>query len=409
MDNQNDLQSFFFPKRQRPRERRAMGSGVILSKEGLVVTNDHVIGTSPDLVEILLANGPAEKSYEAEIVSRDPMRDLALLQITDPPKNLTAVKMGRTELCHVGDRVFAVGNNLGFTGTVTDGIISAIGRTQDPRLPFRAPLIQTNACINPGSSGGALFNVKGELVGVNESIITNTGTNIGIGFAIPVNFLVPLMRNSADDYDEPFRVWDGLTVCKDGDHVSVKDVHKDAPGYSAGIRKGDKLLQIDDVKDLTVEKHSLMITSSPPDSKRSYQIKRGDKTHTFIVAPTKLDSPAEPVYIDDQKNPFSGAVVTEMCPALALDFGLDLSKTGVVILEIEPNSFPHQLRLKVGDIVLKVNRKKIQSIEDLQKCSLRRFGHIPKQMKIVVLRGEKKITREFVISPKWRRLPGAKL
>ena len=119
--------------------------------------------------------------------------------------------MGRTELCEVGDRVFAVGNNLGFTGTVTDGIISAIGRTRDPRLPFRAPLIQTNACINPGSSGGALFNVKGELIGVNESIITNTGTNIGIGFAIPVNFLVPLMRNTDTNFDDPFRVWDGLT------------------------------------------------------------------------------------------------------------------------------------------------------------------------------------------------------
>merc|ERR1712228_185971 len=145
-------------------------------------------------------------------------------------------QLGDTTYCEVGDRVLAIRNNLGFKGTVTDGIISAIGRSTDPRLPFRAPLIQTNANINPGSSGGALFDVKGKLIGINESIITNTGTNIGIGFAIPVNFLYPLMWGVKKETDEPVRVWDGVTVDLAEEGVKIVDIHEESPAFKSGLR-----------------------------------------------------------------------------------------------------------------------------------------------------------------------------
>ena len=123
--------------------------------------------------------------------------------------------MGNAEFCKVGDYVLAIGNNLGFHGTVTDGIISAIGRTNDERLPIaypQFPLIQTNASINPGSSGGALVNMKGELIGINESIATSTGGNVGVGFAVPVNFLRPLLRSSMKkSFYDIERVWDGIS------------------------------------------------------------------------------------------------------------------------------------------------------------------------------------------------------
>merc|ERR1712194_693970 len=126
------------------------------------------------------------------------------------------------------------------------------------------------------------------------------------------------------------------------------------------------------------------------DKARMYKILRDGNEMKFSVELKKLDPPKEPMYIDHQKNPFCGAVVVQMCPALASDFGFDLSTKGVVILEIEPQTLAAQLRLKAGDIVVKVNRQTIKTVKDIEQCSIQRFGHIPKQMKIVVMRGEKK-------------------
>ena len=237
------------PMPQEPRPQQSLGSGFLIDKEGYILTNNHVIENA-GMIMVKLAN---EKEYEAKVVGRDPRTDLALIKI-NARGDLPVVRLGDSEGLQVGDWVIAIGNPFGLGQTVTAGIVSAKGRVigQGPYDDF----IQTDAAINPGNSGGPLFNTKGEVVGINTAIFSQSGGNIGIGFAVPVNMakgLLPQLKAKG----RVSRGWLGVSIgpvtdeaaqqlkLKDKKGALVMDVVERSPADRAGLQQGDVIISFD--------------------------------------------------------------------------------------------------------------------------------------------------------------------
>ena len=260
--NDERFRDFFRNQPQRKMPQRTAGSGFIISKDGFIVTNNHVVEEA-EIVKITLSN---DEVYEAEIIGLDPRMDLALLKI-DLDKDLPFVSFGKSENSKVGEWVVAIGNPFGLGGTVTAGIISALGRNigSGPYDQF----IQTDAPINKGNSGGPLFNMKGEVIGVNTMIYSQTGGSVGIGFSIPSSLVKPVI-DQLKEYGETRRGWLGVMIqnvneelAKDMDldeakGALVQQVVKDGPADKGGIKEGDVIIgynkeDINDMRDLTTK------------------------------------------------------------------------------------------------------------------------------------------------------------
>ncbi|MEM6303275.1 MAG: Do family serine endopeptidase [Pseudomonadota bacterium] len=245
---------------QAPRPRAGLGSGFIISTEGLVVTNAHVVDGA-SAVTVKLADG---QKYDAEVLGSDPMTDIALLKI-EADAALPTVDFGTSENLRVGDQVMAVGNPFGLGGTVTTGIVSALSRNINAG-PFD-DFIQTDAAINRGNSGGPLFNTAGEVIGVNTAIISPGGGSVGIGFAVPSDLVQTVVADLADD-GEIARGWLGVQIRPMGEEVAsvlgydaprgavIEAVSQGSPADEAGLRRGDIILsfngtEINELRDLT--------------------------------------------------------------------------------------------------------------------------------------------------------------
>lgn len=269
------------------RPSQGLGSGFIISQDGKIVTNHHVVAGA-ETVKVKLADG---RSFDAEVIGSDPMTDIAVLKVTADVA-LPTVSFGTSETLRVGDEVVAVGNPFGLGGTVTSGIVSALSR--DIRSGPFDDYIQTDAAINRGNSGGPLFNNAGEVIGVNTAIISPGGGSVGIGFAVPSDLVQTIVEDLADD-GQVARGWLGVNIRPMTEEVAqvlgydapkgavVEAVSPDSPAAAAGVQKGDIILSfgevvIDDLRDLT-----RAVATTSPEQTTSVNVLRKGREVTLDV------------------------------------------------------------------------------------------------------------------------------
>jgi serine protease Do len=342
------------------------GSGVIISRDGTIVTNNHVVEGAKE-VTVTLAD---KQEYKARIVGRDPKTDLAVLKI-DATEPLPIASMGDSDQLNVGDWVVAIGNPFGLSNTVTAGIVSAKGRIigAGPYDDF----IQTDASINPGNSGGPLFNARGEVVGINTAIIPY---GQGIGFAIPINTAKPLIPQLVST-GEVTRGYLGVSIqsitpdlakalrLEDKQGALVGDVVPESAAHKAGIRRGDVIVAFNGkaVKD----SHDLpsLVAATPVGQEVRVTVLRDGKKHQLPVTVGKL--PSETAKADESHQPTEGKwglVLQDVAPRLARELRLKDDR-GIVVTGVQPGSPADLAGIRKGDIILEVNRQPANSVDEV--------------------------------------------
>ncbi len=354
-----------------PRERmeNSLGSGVIVSPDGLVVTNHHVIGKATEITVVLADR----REFSAKLVLADKGTDLAVLRIDPGDRDLPYVRFRNSDNVEVGDLVLAIGNPFGVGQTVTSGIVSATARTQVGISDYSF-FIQTDAAINPGNSGGALVTLDGRLLGINTAIFSRGGGSIGIGFAIPAN-MVRTVVNSAINGQAVRRAWSGLvgqSLTKDlaegfgldrPGGVIVNKVFPGGPADSAGIEPGDIVLSVDGrpVQDLEALKFRIATGELGLRVKTTLWRDRRKLEVSLPLSPA-LESPARDETRLSGRHPLAGSIVANLSPALAQELDLPGAWQGVVILKIQRRSPAHRLGFRPGDILLDVNEHGIEDV-----------------------------------------------
>jgi len=346
----------------------ALGSGFIISREGLILTNNHVVEKATE-IKIKLQTG---KEYDAKLVGRDPKTDLALIQVSPDTDFAQPVILGDSDALRVGDWVMAVGNPFGLGHTVTTGIISAKSRIlgAGPYDDF----LQTDAAINPGNSGGPLFNMQGQVIGINTAIIAQ---GQGIGFAIPINMakeLLPQLKTG-----KIVRGWLGVMIqditpelAKSfglirSNGVLVSDVVKDSPADKAGLLSGDVILRFDGKEIENAHKLSQLVAETAPNTLIKIDLLRNGKEKTLSLKIGTMPEEAQKS-ISPQKENDWGMMVQELTPQLAQQLDLKPGTTGVVISDISEGSPAAEAGLRPGDLITEVNRTAIKNLSDYQQA-----------------------------------------
>jgi len=361
---------FFGPGGPQPRERRvqAAGSGVVISRDGYILTNNHVVEGAKEVL-VTLDDG---RELEAEIVGLDPKTDLAVLKI-DNGDHLPGAAMGDSNGLRVGDRVMAIGNPFGLSHTVTSGIVSAKGRVigAGPYDDF----IQTDASINPGNSGGPLFNMQGEVVGVNTAIVAQ---GQGIGFAIPINTAKALIPQLVEE-GEVTRGYIGVHIqpvtrelakAMDLDErkgALVADVLAGGPADQAGVERGDVIVSFDGK---AVERsHDLpaMVAATPVEKKASLKVVRNGEERSLTVQVAELAHETADKPPSDQDETRWGLRLQDLTPQIARKLGVDADQ-GAVVADVEPGSPAQRASLRRGDVILEVDRKPVASVDEVKQA-----------------------------------------
>lgn len=355
----------------RERVTNALGSGVIIKSDGLVVTNAHVIKEAQE-INVVLKDG---KEFEAKQVFFDERIDLAVLKIDTKGAQLAAMPLGDNDDLEVGDLVLAIGNPFGVGQTVTSGIVSALARTAVGITDYSF-FIQTDAAINPGNSGGALVSMDGKLVGINTAIFSRSGGSLGIGFAIPVDLLKTVIHSVELGRDKLVKPWIGATgqaVTSDiADNLGLPNtkgalttyVHPQSPAAKAGLKVGDVVLSINgkEVQDPQSLKYFLAMVEIGKPIDFKIHNRKGQKSLSFkaILPP---DVPAREQTDLQGHHPFNGATVANINPAVQDELSFYGTDEGVIIIKAPQRS---RLGLQVGDVIENINGVKIESIKVLK-------------------------------------------
>jgi Do/DeqQ family serine protease len=366
------FRGFGFPPRERGKEyrqkQRSGGSGVIVDKEGYILTNNHVV-EGADKVKVRLNDG---REFTATVKGQDPRTDLSVLHIK--AKDLPVAILGDSDKLEVGEWAIAIGSPFGLEHTVTVGVISAKGRSGLGTGTYE-DFIQTDASINPGNSGGPLINIDGEVVGINAMII-QPGT--GIGFAIPINMAKQIL-NDLIKQGKVVRPWLGISVqdltpemmeyfkVKEKEGVLVGQVYPGTGAEKAGLASGDIIKSVDDKAIKNVNELVKEIQKKKVGQKVKLNTIRDGKGMTIEVTTTSMpDKPELPKEKEGEEK--LGARVQELTPQLALKYQISGIKRGVVVIGIEEGSLADEIGFEEGDVILEINRKKIETLKDFEKA-----------------------------------------
>jgi len=360
----------FFEMPNQPRERitRSLGSGVIIDAEkGYILTNNHVIDRA-DEITVTLQNGDTHK---AKLLGTDPDTDIAVIQIE--ADNITAIPMADSSTVRVGDFSLAIGNPFGIGQTVTSGIISAIGRSGLGIEGFE-DFIQTDASINPGNSGGALINLRGELIGINTAILSKSGGNVGIGFAIPINMARDIMqqllahgevkrgRLGAQAQDLSPQLAQAFNI-KFRRGAVITQVENDSAADRAGLRPGDIVLKINDRQVRNADTLRNTIGLLQVGEKVSMQILRDGKTLTLHAI---VEEPPHRTMLGEKMHPrLAGALLADIEENSRLYGRIQ----GILVADIEMGSPAARAGLRKGDVITSINRKPVRSLQGLKPFS----------------------------------------
>ncbi len=387
-----------YPHPNVPRERKeqSLGSGVIVSENGYIVTNNHVIEKG-ETIKVLLSD---KRDFTAKLVGADPKTDIAVIKIE--AQGLSALPWGDSDKLKAGDITFAIGNPFGLSQTVTMGVISAVGRANVGIADYE-DFIQTDAAINPGNSGGALLNVRGELIGINTAIVSRSGGYQGIGFAVPSNMARSVIE-SLIQHKKVVRGWLGVSIqevtsdlaqefgARDLRGALVSGVVKGSPAEKAGIQQGDVVLQYNGklVEDTAHLRNMVSQTALGTRVKIKLLRKKKERTIEAVIAelPKKTAEvvPGGPAG-ERESNALAGTIVREITPDIARRFGIGRDEKGVVLVKVAGDSRAFEAGLRPGDIILQVNHADIESLEDYN-AAIGKLGNDNRVLMLVRRKGQ---------------------
>jgi len=360
-----------------PRGHRGggQGSGVIVSPDGYVLTNNHVIDGAREVTVTL----PDKREFQGKIVGTDPKTDLAVVKIDG--QNLPSVAWGDASKLQVGEYVLAVGNPFGLNSTVTLGIVSALGRGRMGITQYE-DFIQTDAAINPGNSGGALVNTRGELVGINTAIFSQNGGYQGVGFAVPTSMSKPIYE-SLIKTGKVVRGYLGIGIqdlnhdlaksfgIKDSKGALVSDVKEDGPADQGGLKQGDVITsyQGSPVEDAVALQR--MVTSTSVGSKVPVKIMRDgrEKELTITIGEQHDTTKTAKAETGEKDYAFAGVAVQDLDKDTAKELGMKGKAQGVVVTSVEPDSGADKAGLMPGDVIREINRQPVKSVKEFEKVS----------------------------------------
>ncbi len=366
----------------RDRVQNALGSGVIVRSDGIIVTNNHVVADADEIVVVLADR----REFEAKLVLADERTDLAILRVNAAGKALPTLAFHNSDDAEVGDIVLAIGNPFGVGQTVTSGIVSALARTQ-VGVSDHQFFIQTDAAINPGNSGGALVTVNGELIGINTAIFSRSGGSIGIGFAIPANMVKIVVNQALGGAKEVARPWLGIETQPVDTAIAeslgldrpigvlVRDVTPGSPAAQAGLQQRDIITKVDEVAVNDEQALNFRVTTKGIGNTANLTFIRGGQTRTAnlrVIAAPEGASRVQTVI--DGRNPLQGVTVANLSPALAQDLDLNQTK-GVVITDVSSRGVAARFGFAPGDVIVGVNGRNITNVSTLQDV-LKRGGRV---------------------------------
>ncbi len=361
---------FDHPGLNRKQKSSALGSGVIVSDKGYILTNSHVV-KGADEIKVVLYD---KREFKGTIVGTDSKTDLAVVKID--AKDLPTVAIGSSSALKTGDVVLAIGNPFGLNQTITMGIVSAVGRSHIGLADFE-DFIQTDAAINPGNSGGALVNSNGELIGINTAIFSTSGGYMGIGFAIPSDMATSVM-NSIIKYGKVIRGWLGVSIqdlspdlaksfnFKEQTGALVSGVTENSPADKAGLKRGDLIIGLDGktVADAITLRNR--VSALPPGTKIEMKIIRDGNQQTLTATLGEAKDKAE-IKKTEYSNVLKGITVQDLTTSLRNKLDIPENLTGVIVAGVAPDS-PGRGLLQANDVIQEVNRQSIKSTQEYEKA-----------------------------------------
>jgi serine protease Do len=365
-----------------PRRVQSLGSGFVIDESGILITNNHVIEGADEIA----ANFNDGTKLIAEVVGRDEKTDIAVLKVT-PTKPLKAVKFGSAEVLRVGDWVMAIGNPFGLGGTLTVGIVSA--RNRDINSGPYDNFIQTDAAINRGNSGGPLFNMEGEVVGINTAIISPTGGSIGIGFAIPAETAVNVI-NQLREFGETRRGWLGVRIQEVTDEIAeglamsaakgalVAGVTEKGPAEEAGIQPGDVIVEFDGKPVDAMHELPRMVADEPIGKEVKVKvIRKGSEQEIAVTLGRLEDAEKEMSALDTEETPEDapppvettagplGLTLADLTPELRKEYGIADETNGVVVTDVTADSPAAEKRIQSGDVIVEVAQEPVKTAAEV--------------------------------------------
>ncbi len=359
-------------KQPQERQEQGLGSGVIVSDDGYIVTNNHVVEQADELM-VLLGD---KRKLPAKLIGTDPKTDLAVIKIN--ASDLPVLPWGNSTTLQVGELVLAVGNPFGLNQTVTMGIISAVGRANVGIVDYEN-FIQTDAAINPGNSGGALVNLQGQLIGINTAIFSRTGGYMGIGFAIPSQMVKHVMK-SLIGHGKVIRGWLGVSIqelsedlakqfgASDTQGALVGDVFSTSPAGLAGIQRGDVILTYNDTTVKNPTHLRTLVAETTPNTSVPMTVLRDGKQVTISVSIGEMPKDVA-LLPKDTPDSIQGDHALAGLSIEPVKPGQTAEGNGVVVTQVKPNSPAQRAGIRQGDILVEINRQTIRSVKDFEQLA----------------------------------------